>query len=121
MLATGTPGTRSGRITAYEGPWGTCFVAALGDAACVPVARLAETQVISFIGGAAPQLVSGSAAANVTQVKVTLTNGGTVRVPAVAVGDEKLWALGLAKGQRVSSLAAYDASGKHVWSGTLRH
>jgi len=121
VLATGTPGARSGRITGYEGPWGTCFAAAGGDAACVPVARLAKTEVISFIGGAPPQLVSGSAAANVAQIKVTLTSGDIVRVPVVAVGDEKLWAFGLGKGQQVSSLGAYDASGKRVWSGTLRH
>ena len=37
----------------------------------------------------------------------------------MAVGNGKLWAFGLVKGQQVRSLTAYDASGHLLWSGNL--
>jgi hypothetical protein len=119
VLTTGTPGAWSGKISAYEGPWGTCFSTGPGDAECSPALRLLATEVTGFTGGDPPLMAWGSAAPYVTRLEVTLTSGGTIRVPAVPVGDEKLWAFGVAKGQRVKSLAAFDAAGTRTWTGTM--
>jgi hypothetical protein len=119
VLTTGTPGGWSGKVIAYEGPWGICLVTNDTMTLCYPVARLTDTGVVGLTGTGPPQIVFGSAAANASRLRVTLTGGNTLEVPIVAVGDGKLWAFGLVKGQQVSSLAAYDAPGNLVWSGTL--
>jgi hypothetical protein len=64
-------------------------------------------------------MVWGSAAPYITRLAVTLANGDTIGVPAVPVGDEKLWAFGVAKGQRVKSLMAYNAAGTLLRTGTM--
>jgi hypothetical protein len=47
-----------------------------------------------------------------------ISDGRTVRVPAVAVGRERIYALVLgAKGQRVLRWAAHDAAGRTISSG----
>jgi hypothetical protein len=119
VLTTGTPGGWSGKVIAYEGPWGICLVTNDTMTLCYPVARLPGTGVVGLTGTGPPQIVFGSAAANASRLRVTLTGGNTLEVPIVEVGDDRLWSFGLVKGQQVSSLAAYDASGNLVWSGTL--
>ena len=119
VLTRGTPGVWSGKISAYEGPWGTCFSTGPGDSECSSAPRLLATEVTGLTGGDPPLMVWGSAAPYVTRLEVTLTNGDIIRVPAVPVGDENLWAFGVAKGQRVKSLAAYNAQGTRIWTGTM--
>jgi hypothetical protein len=121
VLTTGTPGGWRGKVIAYEGPWGICLVTDDVMSLCLPDAPVTDTEVLGFTGTGPPQIVYGSAAANVSRLRVTLRAGSTVEVPIVKVGDGRLWAFGLVKGQQVSSLAAYDASGNLAWSGTLSH
>jgi hypothetical protein len=119
VLTAGTPGVWSGKVSAYEGPWGTCFSTGPGESECRPARRLLATEVSGLAGGDPPVMVWGSASPYVTRLEVTLTNGDTLRVPAVPVGDENLWAFGVAKGQRVKSLAAYDAAGTRTWTAAM--
>jgi hypothetical protein len=77
----------------------------------VPLARLAATSLLGSLG-TSPRYFLGSAAASVSWVVVTLKGGGTLRVPAVAVGNERLWAFALVKGQAVRNWTAYSAAGK---------
>jgi hypothetical protein len=119
VLTTGTPGVWSGKISAHEGPWGTCFSTGSGDSECYSAVQMLATEVTGLMGGDPPLMVWGSAAPYITRLEVSLTNGDIIRVPAVPVGDEKLWAFGVAKGQRVKSLAGYNAAGTRVWTGTM--
>jgi len=116
-LASGTTDGQHWSIVAHEGPYGTCFTGNPPNLECVPVARLATTSLLGTLGNS-PRYFLGSAAPSVSRVIVTLKGGGSLRVPAVAVGNEKLWAFALAKGQAVKSWTAYDGAGRKVASGT---
>jgi hypothetical protein len=116
-LASGTTGGNHWSMVAHEGPWGTCFDAGLPNLECVPLARLATTSLFGALGSS-PRYFLGAAAPSVSRVIVTLKGGGSLRVPAVAVGNEKLWAFALAKGQAVSHWTAYNGAGARVASGS---
>jgi hypothetical protein len=101
---------RTPKVTAYEGPWGTCFITAQSGG-CVPVARLAATTVIDFAGANPPDVGFGAAAPGVAAVRVTLSDGKAVTVHPVGVGNEDLFAFPLSPGATAVSWAAYDAAG----------
>lgn len=63
------------------------------------------------------QLLYGSAAPAVSYLVATLTDGHTMRVPAVAVGDEKVFVLALGEGQTLKRWTAYDAAARPAASG----
>lgn len=116
ILSRTTPGV-SITVTAYEGPWGTCFVPVPGNGdggGCWSVEPLRGTTVL---GGPVGVAFYGSAAPDVSYLMVTLTGGGSVRVSPVTVGDERLWAVQLRAGQTTKRWIAYDASGHKVASG----
>jgi hypothetical protein len=113
-----TPDIWSQKVTAYEGPWGTCWVIGRADPSCVPAGGLKDT---SIIGHSSDGLAMwGSAADNIGRILVTLEGGASVlEVPRAQVGDEQLWAFTLAKGQKAVSLKGYDSFGKLIWTGKL--
>jgi hypothetical protein len=116
-LASGTTDGQHWSIVAHEGPYGTCFTGNPPNLECVPVARLATTGLLGALGSS-PRYFLGSAAPSVSRVIVTLKGGGSLRVPAVTVGNEKLWAFALAKGQAVRNWTAYNGAGAKVASGS---
>jgi hypothetical protein len=116
-LASGMTDGQHWSIVAHEGPYGTCFTGNPPNLECVPVARLATTSLLGALGSS-PRYFLGSAAPSVSRVVVTLKGGGSLRVPAVAVGNEKLWAFALAKGQAVRNWTAYNGAGAKVASGS---
>jgi hypothetical protein len=116
LIGSGTVDGHRWSATAYIGPWGTC-VEAGASGSCEGSTRMAGTQTIANLGGAA-QVVVGSAAAGVAEVQVTLTDGTSSVVPVTAGGDERLWAFALGKGQHLKRWTAYDATGQQVSTGT---
>lgn len=111
-----TPDIWSQKVTAYEGPWGTCWVIGRADPSCVPAGGLKDT---SIIGHSSDGLAMwGSAADNIGRILVTL-GASVLEVPRAQVGDEQLWAFTLAKGQKAVSLKGYDSFGKLIWTGKL--
>ncbi len=120
MIATGTAGGHPWSVTAYVGPWGTCFTCGgPGEsAACAAIAPMTATGVVGYASNP-PQVVYGSAAAAVSYLVVALTDGHSFRVPVVTVGDQKLFAFALANGQTLHRWTAYAAAGHPLSSGGL--
>jgi hypothetical protein len=128
VVGSGRIDGRSWYVTASIGAWGTCLQGGVaGDppeitgASCWPSTQATTTQIDAPLGdgqGTDLQLVAGSAAPAVTEVKVALTDGTSVRVPVRAAGSEKFWALALGRRQSVRHWTAYDAAGKQVASGS---
>ena len=119
VLTIGTaPDIWSQKVTAYEGPWGTCWVIGRADPSCVPAGGLKDTSIIGHSGDGLAMW--GSAADNIGRILVTLEGGASVlEVPRAQVGDERLWAFTLFKGQKAVSLKGYDSFGKLIWTGKL--
>ncbi|HVT68105.1 MAG TPA: hypothetical protein VHF26_10180, partial [Trebonia sp.] len=93
-----------------------------GTFECVPVARLTGTDVLGILhtGSSGTSGIGwGWAAPGVTRVKMTLSNGQTVDVAPVGVGNESLFAFWAGSGTGVS-WAAYDATGKETDHGVSR-
>jgi hypothetical protein len=121
VLTTGTAeDIWSQKVTAYEGPWGTCWVIGRGDSACVAAGGLKETSVLGYTGDRL--VIWGSAAEEIGRIVVTVDGGPAgLEVPMAPVGDEKVWAFALAKGQKATSLKGYDAFGHLIWTGKIPH
>jgi hypothetical protein len=129
VVGSGRTDGKAWSVTAFIGPWGTCLQGNVAGnpnagAACWPSAQMTSTELDTTLGDRLnygpyrPLIVVGSAASAVTEVKVTLTNGTSVRVPARAAGREKFWVLALGPRQSVRGWTAYDAAGKQVASGS---
>ena len=119
LIIGGTTGGQNWQSTAFEGPWGTCFVASPGTSECAPVKRLVTTAIIGW-GGDSPEPVFGSAAPGVTLVRVALSNGKTAAVKPVGVGNERVFAFAVGAGVSPVSWTAYDASGHQVGAGSVK-
>lgn len=124
VLASGTADGKPWSLTAYEGPWGTCFVSrqavTLGSG-CEDSARLATTEVIGGWGGSgtASGAAYGSAAPGVAYVAVKLDNGKTVTAVPVTIGNERLFAFLVGPGVSPTRWTAYSASGKVLRTGSV--
>jgi hypothetical protein len=120
VIAAGTVSGHPWKITAYEGPWGTCFSAGPNVVECVPVGQLTTTAVLGG-GTQNPSWPAGfgSAAPGVTSVRVTLSNGKTVTAHPVGVGNQDLFAFPLGQGVHPVRWTAHDASGTQVGHGTV--
>jgi hypothetical protein len=117
VIGSGTTDGHAWSVTAYEGPWGTCVVLVAGSSGCVP-SGTPEITGIHGSTGAPPEMLWGSAARSVSYVVITLTDGRAFRVGIVTVGDERLFAFALGKGQTLKRWAACDAAGRVLASGT---
>jgi len=116
IIGYGTPGGPTWSATAYEGPWGTCFLPELGRATCEWRTRLADTELLG-VGGNPPAAAFGSAAPGVAYLRVSLSNGTTVQVTPVSVGNERLFALWPGLGVSATEWTAYDAAGRVLNAG----
>jgi hypothetical protein len=128
VIASGVADGRAWSLTAYVGPWGTCFVPdPPGTTECEEsLPSAATTNILGSWDGSAPgwQVVYGSAAPGVASVAVTLSNGKTVTLKPVAVGNERLFTFLARAGVATVRWTAYSASGAVVGqsfppSGTL--
>jgi hypothetical protein len=126
VIGHGTAVGHAWQVTAYEGPWGTCFVpevAAVADSAgslCAQSAKLSTTGILSSIDGGPVGWGFGSAAPGVTTVRVTLSDGKTITAHPAGVGNEDLFAFAAGKGDTPVRWTAYDASGHQAGAGTAR-
>lgn len=116
VIGHATGNEPSWSASAYEGPWGTCFVTAPGAASCVWQTRLSDTALLG-VGGNPPAAAFGSAAPGVAWLRVSLSNGKTVRVTPVSVGNERLFALWPGAGVTVNEWTAYDAASRAIGGG----
>jgi hypothetical protein len=119
VIGHGTTGGHAWKVTAYEGPWGTCFVTDPGGTNCVP-AELGPTAIIGWGGDSAESAAFGSAGPGVALVRVTLSNGTTATARPVGVGNEDLFAFAMRRGLIPVSWTAYDASGKKTGAGAVK-
>jgi hypothetical protein len=116
IIGYGTPGGPTWTASAYEGPWGTCFLPELGRASCVWSTRLAGTELLG-VGGNPPAAAFGSAAPGVAYLRVSLSNGTTAQATPVSVGNEQLFALWPGVGVSATGWTAYDAAGRVLNAG----
>jgi hypothetical protein len=116
-IAAGSTGGRAWSVTVYSGPWGICLdeVPAV-NVECMPVASPLGTSAQRSVGEP-PGVVWGPAGLDVSYVVVTLTDGATLRAPAVRAGDQDFFAVVLRNGQTPRRWAAYDAARAEVCSG----
>ena len=129
VVGSGRADGQSWSVTASIGPWGTCLQGIVAGnpsqgtgAACWPSTQITSTQFDTTLDdgqGYGPSIAVGSAVPSVTEVKVTLTSGTSVRVPVKAAAGEKFWVLALGPRQSVRDWMAYDAAGKQVASGRV--
>jgi hypothetical protein len=118
VVGSGTTGGHAWNATAYEVAWGTCFlVTGQADAGCLQSKELAGTTVVNGWGGNPPGPAVGSAAPGVALVRVTLSNGQTVAVRPVSIGNERLFAFALGKGVTAVRWTAYNAAGQVTGTG----
>jgi hypothetical protein len=122
VIGSGTADGTPWSVTAYEGPWGTCFVLDPGNVnnpGCDGVSRAAATEIIAGWGGNSQVAEPGygSAAPGVARVVVSFSNGTTFTAVPVAVGNERLFAFPLAKGVSPTRWSAYSASGEVLGTG----
>lgn len=122
-IITGTTGGRLWAVTAYEGPWGTCWTDTRNGAGCAAVAPASTVAVaggsISNYPGGVLRLVYGQAAPSVSYLVLTLTNGATIHVTVTVLGNEKVFAFALTSGQTPKRWTAYDAAGRPLSSGSV--
>ena len=121
LVASGTAGGGAWSVTAYVGPWGECVVARGGGTVASSCAQVSSPQGASVLGWTAgpPRVVSATASAAVDHVVISLAGGGTIRVRAIAVGEQKFFGFALGRGQRASGWRAYDEARTEVASGSL--
>ncbi len=124
VLGSGTANGQHWSVTAYEGPWGTCVTSATGpgndeSTACQSTDRITSLTLfgVGDFGSGLPFVVDGFAPLAATRLEVTLTDGRSFGVPVMSVGNERLWAFALEKGQADKSWTAYSASGKPLGTG----
>ena len=105
-------------VSVYEGAWGTCFVSTPGGTYCGQFS-LAATAVLGGGGGDSPGPGFGSAAPGVASVRVSLSNGKSVQVKPVSVGDGRLFAFWIGNGVSPTGWTSYDAAGRVTGSGSI--
>jgi hypothetical protein len=119
VIGAGAADGHAWKVTAYEGPWGTCFVTDPAGSQCVQSAKLDTTAILGW-GDASPvERGFGSAAPGVAAVRITLSNGKTVTAHPVGVGNQDLFAFPTGRGVTPAGWTAYDAAGRKVGSGSV--
>jgi hypothetical protein len=118
VIGHGTTGGHAWKVTAYAGPWGTCFVTDPVGSQCVP-ADLEQTAILGWGTVSPVERGFGSAAPGVASVRVSLSNGKTVTAAPVIVGNEDLFAFPTGQGVSPTAWTAYNASGQRVGAGSV--
>ena len=122
LIGSGAAGGHVWSVTAYVGPWGDCLkVSGRGPtgSGCTPLSPAQGTFLLGSVSGS-PEVVYGSASADVERMVITLAHGGVIRAPAVRAGSQKFFAFALGRGQHAVSWQAYDAAGLQTGSATIR-
>lgn len=129
QIGAGNVAGRGWLVTAYIGPWGTCFASAevrVESSACfpgfgsaLPSGQLVDPVYGGGIGNSSSISVVQTAPA-VSYLILTWTDGTTVKAPAVVAGRWKYCAFVLAAGGKVVAArwTAYDAAGHKLGSGS---
>jgi hypothetical protein len=120
VIGAGATDGHAWKVTAYEGPWGTCFVTDPVGSQCVESAKLDTTAILGWGDVSPVELGFGSAAPGVATVRVTLSNGKTVTAHPVGVGNQDLFAFPLGKGVTPAGWTAYDAAWRQVGAGAAK-
>ncbi|HEY7276002.1 MAG TPA: hypothetical protein VH594_08555 [Trebonia sp.] len=119
VIGAGETDGHAWKVTAYEGPWGTCFVTNPVGSRCVESAKLDSTAILVW-GDASPMEQGfGSAAPGVATVRIALSNGKKVTAQPVGVGNQDLFAFPTGKGVTPTGWTAFDASGHQVGAGSV--
>jgi hypothetical protein len=118
VIGHGTTGGHAWKVTAYAGPWGTCFVTDPIGSQCVP-ADLGQTAILGWGTVSPVERGFGSAAPGVASVRVSLSDGKTVTAAPVIVGNEDLFAFPTGQGVSPTAWTAYNASGQRVGAGSV--
>jgi hypothetical protein len=117
LIASAPPGSQAWAFFVAVGPWGICEYSSPNmSIGCLGTQGPLGTAVQGFMG--APRVYWGSASLAVSYVRLTLTDGKTVRLNVVRVGNEKYFAFVLGNGQVLRQWTAYDAAGRQVATGT---
>jgi hypothetical protein len=125
VIGAGTAGGHPWEVTAYEGPWGTCFTQGGGTYECVPTRQFSTLEIflpgISGGASATPEPAIGSAPPGVASIRLTLSNGRSATVHPVRVGDESLFAFWAGQGVTPTGFTSYDADGHQVGAVSMTH
>lgn len=122
-IGSGTLGGESWSSWAYAGPWGVCVedVGAAGWCAPSIAAIQPDAAVTSYVTCSPRQQgvwFAAAAKSAVATVRFRLSDGGTLRVPAVRIaGGDKAYVFAVANGVRLLSWTALDTAGKQVGAG----
>jgi hypothetical protein len=127
LVGSGVSAGRHWSVTMHAGPWGYCTIVRVAgrgaSQGCWPSASVVGGVRMSSSGGPVagsplPWWSVGQVPRSVTYLTFVISDGHTVRVPAVPVGRERIYSLVLgAKGLRVLRWAAHDAAGHTISSG----
>jgi hypothetical protein len=115
LIGSGRVDGRAWSETVHVGPWGYCLTGAL--AYCFDtVSRSLGNRVSGFTGLGPGQTnwVMGTAGAAVDHVRVTLSGGRSLRVPAVRAGGPRFFAFAIPKGARLVRVGYYTAARRLV-------
>ena len=118
LVASGKADGTTWAVYVYDGPWGRCIDDSAATLECVPLSSPLDTQLLGT-ASSHQGVIFGAAAADVSYVRVTLADGGALRVRVTAVGGQRFFAFYLRKGQTMRGWTAYDAAGQPVASGTV--
>jgi len=117
LVGYAPPGTKAWALFVAVGPWGICvYNSPNANISCLGTSGPLGTGLQGFMG--APRVHWGTAPLVASYVRLTMTNGETAQVNAVAVGNEKYFAFVLGNGQLLRRWTVYDAAGKQVATGT---
>lgn len=120
-IGSGTFDGHAWSARAYLGPWGICFLVA-GDSpvtrSCIPAVSTLGTSVL-FRSGVDPNVAGGTASASVARLVVHRSDGVTVQVRPVRIGQQKFFVFPMRNGDKALTWKAYDSSGRLVasWPG----
>jgi hypothetical protein len=117
VIGSATSAGRSWSITAYVGAWGTCVLLDSELAGCLGIPS-GGASVLGPITVSAALSTFVVGAPDVASLRLTLSDGVTLTVHTVRVGDERLAAATVPTGVSITRWTAYDAAGHERGSGT---
>lgn len=122
-IGSGTLGGQSWSAWAYAGPWGVCVESVGAVGWCAPSAADvrpvgAVTSYLTCSPGSQGVWFAAAAGPAVATVRFSLSDGGSLRVPAARIGGgSKAYVFAVANGVRLRGWTALDAAGKQVGTG----
>lgn len=122
LIGSGVSAGKRWSVAIHVGPWGQCAIPDIpGDSrnvSCWP-GSTRQPGVITGSGDPANGRwwVLGAVRPKVSYLTLSMTDGSTRHVPAVQVGNLRLYAIAIIGGPRIAHWAAYDASGHRLYGG----